>query len=240
MADSSAIKTMVLNAVGEAMSTVRQEVIEAVKEIAGGDLNTRIKRAIDETSLVAETSQHAVKKLRTELPPTFKGIGNKNQFTHNEKLRDIIQDSLHSIEINDVEKAKEKLEEGKRAIDRRIKLIKLADREEDGWEVVKHYEADDLAENSDDEKQIAKARKLAASAKKKRSTDRQNKKRREHTREVRSGTQQKFFSGSRPQFGKSVSSQYAKSFNSERRCYLCHQTGHLQSMCPLKYDTSRY
>ena len=56
MADSSAIKTMVLNAVGEAMSTVRQEVIEAVKEIAGGDLNTRIKRAIDETSLVAETS----------------------------------------------------------------------------------------------------------------------------------------------------------------------------------------
>ena len=46
MADSSAIKTMVLNAVGEAMSTVRQEVIEAVKEIADGDLNTRIKKAL--------------------------------------------------------------------------------------------------------------------------------------------------------------------------------------------------
>ena len=42
------------------------------------------------------------------MPPTFKGIGNKNQFAYNEKLRDIIQDSLHSIEINDVEKAKEK------------------------------------------------------------------------------------------------------------------------------------
>ena len=84
------------------------------------------------------------------------------------------------------------MEEGKRAIDRRVKLTKLADREEDGWEVVRHYEADDLAENSDDERHISKARELAASAKKRRSTDRQNKKRREQAREDRSGAQQNF------------------------------------------------
>ena len=207
------------------MSTVRQELIEGVKEIAGGDLNTRIKRAIDETSLVAETSQQTVKKLRTEFPPTFKRIGNKNQFDHNEKPRDIIQDSLHAIDVNDVEKAKEKLEEGKRAIDRRIKLIKLADREEDGWEVVKHYEADDLAENSDDEKQISKARKLAASAKKNVALIDKLRRRKN------------LFSGSRPQFGKSGPFQYTKSFNTERRCYLSHQTGHLKSICPLKYGS---
>ena len=46
-------------------------------------------------SLVAETSQQAVKKLRTEFPPTFKRIGNK------------IQESLHAIDVSDVEKAKE-------------------------------------------------------------------------------------------------------------------------------------
>ena len=35
---------MVLNAVGEEISTVRQELIEAVEDIDGGDLNARIKR----------------------------------------------------------------------------------------------------------------------------------------------------------------------------------------------------
>ena len=41
------------------------------------------------------------------------------------------------------------------------KLIRIADREDNGWEVVKHYLSDELADNADDEKAIAKARKEA-------------------------------------------------------------------------------
>jgi hypothetical protein len=44
---------------------------------------------------------------------------------------------------------------------RRQKLIKLADRSESGWAVVEEYDADALADNSDDERKIEKAEKAA-------------------------------------------------------------------------------
>ena len=52
----------------------------------------------------------------------------------------------------------------------RVKLIRLADRSEAGWGIVRHYQADRIADNSDDEKRIRSAdsqataeRKMAAS-----------------------------------------------------------------------------
>ena len=51
------------------------------------------------------------------------------------------------------------LNEGKKQIQQRQKLIRLADREEKGWKFVKEYVKDNLAEDSDDEKQIKRARK---------------------------------------------------------------------------------
>ena len=43
----------------------------------------------------------------------------------------------------------------------RQKSIRLADRSEFGWSVVTEYDADELAEDSDDEKKIEKAEKAA-------------------------------------------------------------------------------
>ena len=45
------------------------------------------------------------------------------------------------------------------------KLIPISDREEDGWDVVKCYLADNLASDSDDEKQLLRAHKETASKK---------------------------------------------------------------------------
>ena len=45
------------------------------------------------------------------------------------------------------------------------KLIPIPEREEDGWEVVKCYLANDLALDSDDEKQLLRAHKETASKK---------------------------------------------------------------------------
>ena len=45
------------------------------------------------------------------------------------------------------------------------KLIPISDREDDGWDVVKCYLADDLASDSDDEKQLLRAHKETASKK---------------------------------------------------------------------------
>ena len=48
----------------------------------------------------------------------------------------MVRNSLHSINL---EKAKSKLGEGKKLIDKRIKLILIADSKEDSLEIVKYY-----------------------------------------------------------------------------------------------------
>ena len=48
--------------------------------------------------------------------------------------------------------------EGQHLIKKRQKLIKIADRNKDGWLVVQEYESDDLASDSEDEKKLRKAK----------------------------------------------------------------------------------
>ena len=50
------------------------------------------------------------------------------------------------------------LQKGMSLVEKRKKLIKLADRSEAGWAVVDEYVDDDLADNSDDEKKKTKRR----------------------------------------------------------------------------------
>ena len=69
------------------------------------------------------------------------------------------------MDRGDTSKAKTAIEAGKKLIKRRIKLIRLADRED--WATVREYVSDDLASDSDDDKHIAKFIKLSAAKKEK-------------------------------------------------------------------------
>lgn len=60
-----------------------------------------------------------------------------------------------------MEKAKEALKEGTSLSRRRIKLIRIADKSEFSWETVNHYEADELASNSEDDKRIYRSERRA-------------------------------------------------------------------------------
>ena len=51
-----------------------------------------------------------------------------------------------------IERCQENLAEGKKIILKQQKLLRIADRGEDGWEVVKCYLSDELAPDSEDEK----------------------------------------------------------------------------------------
>ena len=62
---------------------------------------------------------------------------------------------------SNIKSALESLKKGRAVIAERQKLIKIADRSELGWAVVNEYTADELAENSDDEKRMEKAEKAA-------------------------------------------------------------------------------
>ena len=93
---------------------------------------------------------------------TLKRKGNQKQLEDELAVKAEIQGALDSMEKTDMAKTKHRLEKGMSSVNKRIKHIKLADREPLGWAVVRHYESDALADDSDDEKQIEKARKAAA------------------------------------------------------------------------------
>ncbi|XP_063954920.1 uncharacterized protein LOC135153930 [Lytechinus pictus] len=94
-------------------------------------------------------------------PPSRVRETSSNTTTPKKKFQ-CIDDALHSLEDIDIEAAKERLLEASALLTQRQKLIRLADRSPLGWATVKEYIADDLAENSDDEKRLRKAEKAAA------------------------------------------------------------------------------
>ena len=113
--------------------------------------------------------------------------------------------------------AKERLKNGKKIINTKLKHIRIADREEHGWQVVKFYESDDLASNSDDEKHLNRAKREAAAACKKMDAKKQAHKR-FNPRSASRGDQ---FSESSKSFRRS----------SQLVCYGCNRIGHTRKFC---------
>ena len=72
-----------------------------------------------------------------------------------------VDSAASALEHQDIDKALGFLQEGKAAIEARMKLIKLADKSDHGWQTVAEYMTNELADNSDDEKQIERAEKIA-------------------------------------------------------------------------------
>merc|ERR1712121_376024 len=66
-----------------------------------------------------------------------------------------MEDVERALNRKQIVKAQEALNRGKSIIKRRMKLIRLADRED--WDTVREYVSDELASDTEDEKQIEKA-----------------------------------------------------------------------------------
>ena len=104
--------------------------------------------------------QTAAKKARIEIPE-FQKKGTKNQYNHNNDVLTEVDAAIAALDKDDVDAARERLKEGKKIIQKRLKAIRIADREELGWAVVRHYESDALASDTDDEKDLSRARRAA-------------------------------------------------------------------------------
>ena len=111
-----------------------------------------------------EALEKASKRARCEKSYVFKKRGHQAQSEFNERVEACIERAAEEVmrrptDESALSKAKEALDEGRRLIANRQKLIKIADRSEYGWGVVAEYEADDLASGSEDEKRLEKAEK---------------------------------------------------------------------------------
>ena len=162
------------------------------------------------TTIAEKAAEEAAKRNTIDL----KGKGNRNHLQFCLDMETELDIATRRIEAKDLQAAKDELKEGKKLIKKRIKLIRLADRED--WSVVNEYMSDDMASDSEDEKRIARA-KRAANAK----TEKHRK-----FRDHRSKTRPKQYWSSnqnRP--------NESRPFDA-KQCWSCGRVGHFSSQCP--------
>ena len=127
---------------------------------------------------------------------------------------------------------------------KRMKLIRLADRSEFGWDTVESYKSDDLASDSDDEKKLKRAEAEAAKKRKKKADGAAARKRKFNFGYNRGyvSTPQSAPAGPstfQPQAGPSGYGQFfrasqhgPKAYGTSRKCFACGKDGHIRAFCP--------
>ena len=150
------------------MTTTQLDLKDAIKAAIAESMGDIIKSSASATKRLLEKyiEQAVEKKVKLEETPTFKRKNNESQYKHSKEMEKIVNKISDAIDNNNIERVKEIVKEGKNLLTKRQKLIKIADREDDGWEVIKCYESDALASDSDDEKRLAKSREQARISKK--------------------------------------------------------------------------
>ena len=76
-------------------------------------------------------------------------------------MLDRLDEASDALKQKSYEKVKVALESGADLVSKRVKAIKLADKNEFGWATVNEYLSDELASDSDDEKRIYRAERKA-------------------------------------------------------------------------------
>ena len=87
----------------------------------------------------------------------FKHKVNRIQFEFNQKILQMFENLSSALNNDDISEAKDHCDDLTAKLKRRNKLIKMADRSVLGWDTVAEYEADPIASDSDDGKEIRQA-----------------------------------------------------------------------------------
>lgn len=125
--------------------------------------------------------------------------GNQKQYLFNAVLEDHNVFILDLLRKGENSKAMKALENVLALIQKRQKLIKLADKSEGGWLVVQEYEQEELADDSEDEKRIRKAQ--AQAVRKKKELSKSNKRPKlDRQQESHSNEDRQLFRGKLPLF----------------------------------------
>lgn len=90
----------------------------------------------------------------------FRKKGNENQYKHEARVLTKLKEAREHLNCGSddgVESAKSSIAEGIEMVKNRQKVIKLADSSQLGWKVVQEYQANPIADDSDDEKKMYRA-----------------------------------------------------------------------------------
>jgi len=209
-----ALKNDILDSITQKVNQAVSTSLQHVKEDIIQEITSSSKRTLE-----SDVTERISTKLKQNETPHFKRQFNRRGGTG-------------SAEEGGLDKVKDKLEEGKKLVYKRQKLIRIADREEDGcWEVVKCYLSDNLADDSEDEKRLLRSRRQAAVNKKrfqeKRKPAQNNEKRMKHLLPSKSESPSSSFVNNKT-FLRNDSANFRLS------CYLCGEKGHFARNRPAK------
>ena len=206
----------------------KADIVEEVKKDVLPAIEAAVKRAMGQSS-----SQD--KKRQKRHLHEFKIKGNQKRYHSNEEVIEKIEEAIAAVDSQELEEAKAALNSGMKLMLYQQKLIKIADREEHGWDVVRYYVSDDLADDTDDEKNLNRARREALASIKKRKQDKFDKAR----ANVEASLTPSAPSGQGQEYGIRSGRRYPNaggaSGSDSKICYICGRRGHLQYVCPDRY-----
>lgn len=145
----------------------------------------------------------------------------KIQYEFNQEQLEHVRKALEYIKKGSKSRPTEKLKEVVKNIEKRNKLIKIADKSPGGWDTVKEYQTDSVASDSQDEKKLKRAEKRAL----------------EKIKDTKSPEAKKFKSSStlsRNPESSSGRTNYSRAKPTDR-CIACGKHGHWRNECSEVY-----
>ncbi|KAK3084775.1 hypothetical protein FSP39_018673 [Pinctada imbricata] len=137
---------------GESNRVSLEDILERVER-----QGESLKRELSELKTEVRGSAQAVKKLKSDSQIKWKYEGNKLQHNFNSDLLEDLEQVSWGLQNSKIHYVDELVSGLKEKINKRNKLIKIADSSEAGWETVRQYEANPVASDSDDESKMFKA-----------------------------------------------------------------------------------
>ena len=203
------------------------------------------KRSLDEREV---ETRRELKKLKTDskAASSLQFKGNRIQFEFNTQLLDCLDLAISNLSEGNLLAVQEHLQKAKSDLEKRIKLIRFADKSPAGWAAVEDYESDELANNSEDEKKLRAAERRALTKIKQKSS-KSRVSRFSNTAKSRDfqAAQVPGSSTSATSLPFSAHSNFHQPFRVARQmqpsdiCFNCNQRGHWANSpaCPLFYKT---